>query len=73
MTNSLKTMINYIILLMNVDIIAVNLFLFGLFYFFILCFVSLIIIVIKAPEYIENEDGTMCPVIRKKKFRQVIR
>lgn len=66
-------MINYIILLMNIDIVSVNLFLFGLFYFFILCFIFLIIMVIKAPEYIENEDGTMYPVIRKKKFRQVTR
>lgn len=59
-------MINLTILLTNVNIILINLFLFGLFYFFILCFVFLMILVLRAPEYIENEDGSMYPVVKKK-------
>ncbi len=59
-------MINLTILLTNVNIILMNLFLFGIFYFFILCFVLLMILVFKAPEYIENEDGSMYPVMQKK-------
>jgi len=59
-------MINLTILLTNINIILTNLFLFGLFYFFIFCFVILMILVFKAPEYIENEDGSMYPVLQKK-------
>ena len=66
MTNRVKTMINISILLTNINLILTNLFLFGLFYFFILCFVILMILVFKAPEYIENEDGSMYPVMQKK-------
>ncbi len=61
-------MINITILLTNINIILINLFLFGLFYFFILCFVLLMILVFRAPEYIENEDGSMYPVIHKKRL-----
>jgi hypothetical protein len=59
-------MINLIILLTNFNFILTNLFLFGLFYFFILCFILFMILVFKAPEYIENEDGSMCRVMQKK-------
>jgi len=59
-------MINFIILLTNINILMTNLFLFGLIYFFILCFILLMILVFKAPEYIENEDGSMYPAINKK-------
>ena len=59
-------MINIMILLTNINILMTNLFLFGLFYFFILCFILLMILVFKAPEYIENEDGSMYPAVNKK-------
>jgi hypothetical protein len=59
-------MINISILLTNVNILLTNFFLFGLFYFFILCFVLLTILVLKAPEYIENDDGSMYPALGRK-------
>ena len=59
-------MINFIILLTNINILMTNLFLFGLLYFFILCFILLMILVFKAPEYIENEDGSMYPAVNNK-------
>lgn len=59
-------MINISILLTNVNILLTNFFLFGLFYFFILCFVLLTILVLKAPEYIENDDGSMNPALGRK-------
>lgn len=33
----------------------------GILYIFICCFVVLMILVYKAPEYIETEDGTLIP------------
>jgi hypothetical protein len=59
-------MINISILLTNVNILLTNFFLFGLFYFFILCFVLLTILVFRAPEYIENEDEGTYPALGRK-------
>jgi hypothetical protein len=34
----------------------------GVLYFYILCFILVVIIILKAPEFIELEDGTLVPV-----------
>lgn len=59
-------MINLSILLTNINILLTNLFLFGLFYFFILCFVLLMILVIYAPVCTENEEDAIYPAINNK-------
>lgn len=38
-----------------------KLLLLGILYFFIFCFVILLVMVYKAPEYIETENGTLIP------------
>ena len=58
------------LLLTNIQLILLaKIFLFGMFYFFIICFIALLILVVKAPTYVEREDGSMYPVVRKGTIR----
>ncbi len=60
------------LLLTNIQfIVLTKIFLFGMFYFFILCFVLLLILVVKAPTYVEKEDGTLFPLVRKGTLRRL--
>lgn len=46
-----------------------KLLLFGILYFFIVSFIVFIIIIHRAPEYTEGEDGSLIPKPRKKKAK----